>query len=97
MRPTGRDVEALDLCALVLTGGHVVKGVGRLEPQPCELAIQSKSIGIAQAVVEAIEEVFLIPLGMDHLKLRRIKEAPGVQAVGGNEISPLLSADGNIE
>ncbi len=54
-------------------------------------------IRAACLVIHAVEQIFLIAPIVDGLKFGGIEEAAGVQAVGGDEISPLLVSDGEIE
>ena len=76
---------------------QVVVGVGRLEPGAAVVQVQVHRIGWREAVVHAIEDVLLVALVVEDGKLRRIEKAAGVQAVGLDEVAPVLAAIGEVE
>ena len=50
-----------------------------------------------KAVVDAVEDVLLVALVVEDGELRRIEKAAGVEAVGLDEVAPVLAAIGQIE
>ena len=54
-------------------------------------------IGRGEVVINAIKEVLLVALVVKDRELRGIKKAAGVEAVGLNEIAPVLSSIRKIE
>src|SRR5260370_31103499 len=95
--PTGGDVVGLDLRSLVLECRLGVKRVGRLEPRARVAGVQVDSVSASQLKIYAIEQVLLVALGVDHLKLRRIQEPSCIQAADGNEIDPRLLPDREVK
>src|ERR1700686_2422581 len=75
----------------------LVVSIRILEPRPGVLKIQVDGIRAGRLKVNAIEKVFFIPLVMHDDKFRRIKKAPGVQAIRGNKVSPLRAAVSEVE
>ena len=61
----------------------------------CRLAWIESLAG--KLIIHAVEEVLLVSLVVHHDEFRRIEEAAGIQAVGGDEISPVLAAVAEVE
>src|SRR4029077_16101142 len=74
-----------------------VEGVWILEPGTRVTRVEMNGVRLAQLKVYAIEKVLLVSFGVHYLELRRIEEPSGVQTAGGNEIPPLLAAEGNVK
>ena len=76
---------------------QVVVGVGRLKPGAAVVEVEMDGVGRREAVVDAVEEVLFVALVVEDGELRRIEKAAGVQAVGLDEVAPVLAAIGEIE
>ena len=55
-----------------------------------------ESAGV-KAVVDAVEDVLFVALVVEDGELRGIEKAAGIQAVGLDEVAPVLAAIGQIE
>ena len=49
-----------------------------------------------ELVVQAVEEVFLVALVVQHLEFGRIEESAGVQPAEGDEVAPLLASVSDV-
>ena len=87
--PAGRDVVAQDQLALVLPGGLLIVGIGRLEPGAREEEIQVQGIVLVRLIIEAVEDRLIVPDVVQRGKFGRIEIAAGAHAVDRNEIAPL--------
>ena len=107
VRPRGRNVEGLDLGALIgwadqiaIRSHHaivqVVVRVRCLEPGAREAEVEMQSVRLRQLVIEAVENVLLVATRVEDDKLRRVQKAPGVEPVGRDEVPPVLAAVGEI-
>ena len=76
---------------------EVVVGVGCLEPGAAVVEIEVDGIGRRQGVIDAVEDILLVALVVEDSELGRIEKAAGVEAVGFDEVAPLLSAIGEVE
>ena len=54
-------------------------------------------VGRREGVVDAVEDVLLVALVVEDGELGRIEEASGVEAVGLDEVAPVLAAVGEID
>src|ERR1700687_5813895 len=92
MGPARGHIERFDLGALVLACGLRIERIGFLKPGSREAEIQVNGVWSRGLKVKTIEHVFFISLVVHHLEFRRIEKAPGVQAIRGDEVSPLRAS-----
>src|ERR1700746_166259 len=80
-------------------GGGIlrVKRIGILKPGTRVSQIQVDGIAGRDLVVHAVEQVFLISLGVYHGELGWIEETTAIECVGRNEIAPLVAAVGEVD
>src|SRR5258708_26184612 len=97
MRPGRGEIISLNLSPLVLIDGRRSEGVRGLEPGTRIIAGQVCRVGVGKLKVGAIEDVLLVALRVNHLKLRRIEEPTGVEPAGGDEVAPLRGSIREIE
>ena len=91
--PGGCDIESLNLRSLVgWTQGvfrrvglasmeNVVEAVRILEPRTCKAQIYVERIRLRYLIIDPVEYVLFIPLGVDDSELRRIKKPATVQTI----------------
>ena len=56
----------------------------------------SEACPCGEHVIDAVEHVFFVAVVVDNAEFRPIEEATGIQAVGGDEVSPILAAVGEV-
>jgi hypothetical protein len=76
---------------------QILEGVGVLKPGAAVVEVKMNGIGGCEAVIDAVEEVFLVALVVEDGEFGRIEKASGVQGVGLDEVAPAFSAIGEIE
>ncbi len=96
-RAVGAESAIVDDAAVPCGGGLRIVGVGGLKPRPCKAQVEVHGVGAVEFVIEAVEGVHLVAVVVEDLVFGAVKETPGIQAVGGNEVSPVLLAIGKIE
>ena len=92
MRPTGRDVKATDLRPLVLPHHLRIVGVGSLKPTPCDRQIHAQRVGLCRLPIDAIENGFRVPVGMQRAELGRVQEPATAACVQRDEVPPVRRA-----
>ena len=80
-------------------GGGIlrVKRIGILKPGTRVSQIQVDGIAGRDLVVDPVEQVFLVSLGVYHGELGWIQETTAIERVGRNEIAPLVAAVGEVD
>src|ERR1700685_2215935 len=71
--------------------------IGSLEPGAGKAQIEIDGVHVGKLEIHPIENVLFVAVIVENLELRAIQEAAGVQAIGGDEVSPFFSAIGKIE
>ncbi len=74
-----------------------VVAIRRLKPRPRVLHVRMQRTLLVQLVVDAIEEVLLVALGVIHRELRCIEKPPRLQPIRRDEVAPVLAAIRHIE
>jgi len=69
---------------------QILEGVGGLEPGAAVVEVQMDGVRGRKGVVDAIEEVLLVPFVVEDGELRRIEKAPGIETVGLDEVAQLF-------
>ena len=55
------------------------------------------SVGVGKLIINAVEYIFQVALGMYHGKFRRVEKTAGIQSVYRDEVSPLRAAISKVE
>src|ERR1022692_1202053 len=75
---------------------EIVVRVRRLEPGAGELKIEMQRVRLRKLIVETVKQVLFVPLVVHHDELRWVKEAAAVESVDSDEVSPVLTAIGEV-
>jgi hypothetical protein len=87
VKERGRDVEAEDALALVLVECLLVERVRSLKPGAAEAGIQLERGLLCGFVIEALDEVLGVAVGMKGGEFRGVEEARAVDCIEGGEAS----------
>src|SRR5581483_3112347 len=84
---------------LVLSGGSLVIGIGRLEPGAACRKVQMERIGRGRIEIDPVKKTFAVAPVVKRSEFRRIEKTARIRQVCGQEISPPLPphAHGEIQ
>ena len=85
MEHLGRDIETNHRLPLVLRKRVLIVGVGRLEPGRAQARIQLQASLVGRLVIQTLDKVFGIAVGMEHSDLRRVEKAAAVHGIDSSE------------